>query len=174
MYASAHRLLRMVNALLDVARIEADGLTADPEPTDLAQITQDLLHPFEDAAARAGLTLVAELDPAVGPVLADPELWEKIVLNLVANAIKFTREGSVRVVLTSRGEQVVLRVTDTGPGIPEAELGQVFDRFHRVHSADARDIQGTGVGLTLVAEAARAMGGTATVTPRWGSGPPSR
>ena len=170
MYAGAHRLLRMVNALLDVARIEADGLTAEPEPTDLAQITQDLLHPFEDAASRAGLTLVAELDPTLGRVLADPELWEKIVLNLVANAIKFTREGSVLVVLTSRGEQVVLRVTDTGPGIPESEIGQVFDRFHRVHSGDARDVQGTGVGLTLVAEAARAMGGTARVESEVGVG----
>ena len=170
MYASAHRLLRMVNALLDVARIEADDLVASPEPTDLAQVTQDLLHPFHDAAARAGLTLVSELNPAVGPVLADPELWEKVVLNLVANAIKFTREGSVRVVLTSRGDQVVLQVADTGPGIPEAELGHVFDRFHRSHSADARDIQGTGVGLTLVAEASRAMGGSATVTSEVGMG----
>ena len=170
MYASAHRLLRMVNALLDVARIEADGLTADPEPTDLAEITMDLLHPFADAASRAGLTLVSELDPAVGPVLADPELWEKILLNLVANAIKFTREGSVLVVLTSRGEQVVLRVTDTGPGISESEIGQVFDRFHRVHSGDVRDIQGTGVGLTIVAEAARAMGGTVRVESEVGAG----
>ena len=73
-------------------------------------------------------------------------------------------------VLTDRGEQVVLRVTDTGPGIPESELGQVFDRFHRVHSGDARDIQGTGVGLTLVAEAARAMGGTARVESELGVG----
>jgi signal transduction histidine kinase len=170
MYASAHRLLRMVNALLDVARIEVDGLTAEPQPTDLAALTADLLHPFEDAAARTGLTFVAELDAVVGTVMADPELWEKVVLNLVANAIKFTHEGSVLVGLTVRDERLVLRVRDTGHGIPESELSHVFDRFHRVHTTDARDVQGTGIGLTIVAEAVRAMGGTATVTSEIGFG----
>jgi signal transduction histidine kinase len=161
MYANAHRLLRMVNALLDVARIETDGLTSAPETTDLVQITRDVLQPFATAATRAGLVLETELDPGLGLVVADPELWEKIVVNLVANAIKFTSDGSVRVSLTRRDDEVVLRVTDTGLGIPEAEVARVFDRFHRVQNDGSRNIQGTGVGLTLVAEAARAMGGSA-------------
>ena len=77
MVQSAHRLLRMVNALLDVARIEADGLTATPTTVDLVQLTQDLLQPFESAAQRAGLALETRLDPFLGMVTADPELWEK-------------------------------------------------------------------------------------------------
>jgi signal transduction histidine kinase len=170
MHSSAHRLLRMVNALLDVAHIEADGLTASPEPTDLAQITRDLLQAFDPAASRAGLVLEIDLDPALGLVLADPELWEKIVLNLVANAIKFTREGSVRVTLENRDEQVVLRVADTGVGIPESDIGRVFDRFHRVHDSGSRSIEGTGVGLSIVADAARAMGGSVTAESRPGVG----
>lgn len=170
MHSSAHRLLRMVNALLDVARIEADGLTAAPEMTDLVQVTRDLLQPFELAADRAGLDLATELDPTLGHVLVDPELWEKIVLNLVANAFKFTPRGSVRVLVGSREEQVVLRVSDTGVGIAAAEVGRVFDRFHRVRDDANRSVEGTGIGLALVAEAARAMGGTAAVESEPGVG----
>ncbi len=170
MHSSAHRLLRMVNALLDVAHIEADGLSASPEPADLAQIARDLLQAFDPAASRAGLVLEIDLDPGLGLVLADPELWEKIVLNLVANAIKFTREGSVRVTLESRDEQVVLRVADTGVGIPETEVGLVFDRFHRVQDSGSRSVEGTGVGLSIVADAARAMGGSVVAESEPGSG----
>ncbi len=97
MHSSAHRLLRMVNGLLDVARIETDGLQATLEATDLAELTRDLLQPFASAAERAQVTLETHLDPALGMVQVDPELWEKIVLNLVANAIKFTRDGSIGV-----------------------------------------------------------------------------
>ncbi len=170
MAQSAHRLLRMVNGLLDVARIEADGLSSTPLLIDLAQITRDLLQPFESAAERAGLELRSRLDADVGLILIDPELWEKIVLNLVANAIKFTPTGHVEIVLTHRDEQVVLTVTDTGTGIPESDLDQVFDRFHRIETAGAHSIEGTGIGLTLVAESAAAMGGAVTVDSQPGTG----
>ncbi|MCW2849726.1 MAG: Sensor protein [Marmoricola sp.] len=170
MHQSAHRLLRMVNALLDVARIEADGLQAHLEPTDLMQLTHDLLQPFANAASREGLQFAADLDPDLGVVLADPELWEKLLLNLVANAIKFTPEGSVRVSLGSRGADLVLRVTDTGTGIPVSDVAQVFDRFHRVPDSGGRSIEGTGIGLTLVAESAQAMGGSVTVESEVGTG----
>ncbi len=170
MHQSAHRLLRMVNALLDVARIEAHGLVAVPETTDLVQVTEDLMQPFVAAAARGGQVLETELDPALGLVLADPDLWEKIVLNLVANALKFTPEGSVRVSLGRQEDQVVLSVTDTGLGIPGSDVARVFDRFHRVQEHGSRNIEGTGIGLTLVAEAARAMGGTATARSELGVG----
>ncbi len=170
MHSSAHRLLRMVNGLLDVARIEADGLLASPEATDLSELTRDLMVPFESAAGRTGLELETRLDPSIGIVWVDPALWEKILLNLVANALKFTREGSVTVTLTAAQDQIVLRVADTGVGIPESEVGQVFDRFHRVQTGGARSIEGTGIGLALVAEAARAMGGSTGLTSEVGVG----
>ncbi len=170
MHSSAHRLLRMVNGLLDVARIEVDGLRAAPEATDLAELTRDLMEPFASAAGRAGLELETRLDTSIGVVSVDPALWEKIVLNLVANAIKFTREGSVTVTLTAAQDRIVLRVADTGVGIPESEVGHVFDRFHRVQTGGARSIEGTGIGLSLVAEAARAMDGTTALTSEVGVG----
>ncbi len=142
MHSSAHRLLRMVNGLLDVARIEADGLSATPEMTDLEALTRDLLQPFEVAAVRAGLVLETELQSELGPVLADPSLWEKIVVNLVSNAIKFTRSGTVAVTFSHCDEHVLLRVADTGPGIAPAELGRVFDRFYRVQNGDGSQHRG--------------------------------
>ena len=170
MVQSAHRLLRMVNALLDVARIEADGLTATPTTIDLVQITRDLLQPFERAADRAGLRLEVRLEEALGPVLADPELWEKIVLNLVANAIKFTDHGTVEVTLASQDDHLLLTVSDTGLGMAEADVAQIFERFHRIETPGAHTVEGTGIGLTIVAEAVAAMGGTVTARSEPGIG----
>ena len=170
MYASAQRLLRMVNGLLDVARIEADGLVATPEPTDIAELTLDALTPFESASKRAGLVLDLRLDASLGVVEVDPGLWEKVVVNLVANALKFTQVGTITVTLDADADQLRLRVSDTGVGIPESEAAQVFERFHRVNSTGGRTIEGTGIGLSLVAEAAAAMGGTVSVSSEVGSG----
>ena len=86
-------------------------------------------------------------------------MWEKIVLNLISNALKFTFEGRVRVSLAARGDEVELEVEDTGTGIPEHELPHVFDRFHRVQGARARTQEGSGIGLALVQELARMLGG---------------
>ena len=170
MHGSAHRLLRMVNGLLDVARIEAGGVHADLEPTDLAALTRDLLQPFDAAAARAGIAMESRLDPAIGIVTVDPGLWEKIVINLVSNALKFTLEGTVTVELVRVGHEARLRVTDTGVGIPETEIDLVFDRFHRVQHSDGRTIEGTGIGLALVFEATESLGGEVTVTSQAGVG----
>jgi signal transduction histidine kinase len=170
MHDSAHRLLRMVNGLLDVARIEADGLPVVTEPTDLAELTDDVLQPFASAAARAQLALEVDLDPTVGVVQVDPALWEKAVVNLVANAVKYTPVGTVRVELRRSGDQVVLEVSDTGVGIPADQLGRVFERFHRVQQTGGRTIEGTGIGLALVAEAARILGGSTEVSSEVGVG----
>ena len=91
-------------------------------------------------------------------------MWEKMVLNLLSNAFKFTLEGSVLVRLRVVGNDVQLSVTDTGTGIPEEELPRVFERFHRVESSQGRTFEGTGIGLALVRELARLHGGTVDVT----------
>jgi signal transduction histidine kinase len=174
MLASSHRLLRLVNALLDVARSEAEGGAvggADRlEPVAVASLTSDVLQPFAPAAARAGLVLDVDLAPDEGAVLLDPLAWERITVNLVANALKYTLEGRVAVTLERAGDELVLRVSDTGVGIPEEDLDRVFDRFHRVHTDQGRSIEGSGIGLALVADAARALGGRVGVESRLGEG----
>ena len=97
-------------------------------------------------------------------------MWEKIVLNLLSNAFKFTFEGRITVELRSHGDHVDLRVVDTGVGIPEADLPRMFERFHRVKHSRARTHEGTGIGLALVQELARLHGGGVTVTSQEGRG----
>ena len=158
------RLLKLVNTLLDFSRIEAGRVQATYEPTDLAGFTADLASVFRSAIERAGLRLVVDCEPLRDPVYVDRDMWEKIVLNLLSNALKFTLEGEIAVGLRQADEAVQLTVTDTGIGIPAEELPRVFERFHRVRSARGRTHEGTGIGLSLAQELVRLHGGTIEVT----------
>ena len=169
-HRNALRLLRLVNTLLDFSRIEAGRIDASYEPTDLAALTIDLASAFRSALEKAGLALVVDCPPLPEPVYVDRDMWEKIVLNLLSNAFKFTFEGEIRVALRWCGDHVELRVADTGVGIPEADVGRVFERFHRVRHARARTHEGTGIGLALVQELARLHGGSVSVASEEGRG----
>jgi len=115
------RLLKLVNTLLDFSRIEAGRIEAVYEPTDLAAYTAELASVFRSAIERAGLQLRVDCPTLPEPVYVDREMWEKIVLNLLSNAFKFTFEGEIKVGLRWCGERVELTMADTGVGIPEAE-----------------------------------------------------
>lgn len=169
-HRNALRLLRLVNTLLDFSRIEAGRVDASYEPTDLAELTAGLASAFRSAIERAALSLVVDCPPLPEPAYVDRDMWEKIVLNLLSNALKFTLEGEIRVQLRARGERVELSVADTGVGIPVADLDRVFERFHRVRHARARTQDGTGIGLALVQELARLHGGTVTAESEEGRG----
>ncbi|WP_111552315.1 SpoIIE family protein phosphatase [Kitasatospora sp. SolWspMP-SS2h] len=157
------RLSRLVNTLLDFSRIEAGRMRARPEPVDLARVTAELAAVFRSAAQRAGLVLEVDCAPLSAPVPVDPELWEKVVFNLLSNALKFTFEGTVRVRVRERDGRALVTVEDTGVGVPAAELPRLFDRFHRVENSRARSHEGSGIGLALVKELVELHGGTITV-----------
>ena len=169
-HRNALRLLRLVNTMLDFSRIEAGRATAQFEPVDLSQLTADLASVFRAAVEKAGLALRVECPPLGTLVQVDRDMWEKIVLNLVSNAFKFTLAGEIRVRLERRGGRVALSVCDTGTGIPAAELPRVFERFHRVEGTKGRTHEGTGIGLALVQELARLHGGTVDITSTVGQG----
>jgi PAS domain S-box-containing protein len=164
------RLLRLVNTLLDFSRIEAGRIDASFEPTDLATLTIELASMFRSAAEKAGLALVVDCPRLPEPVYVDRDLWEKVVLNLLSNALKFTLEGEIRVTLGWHGDHAALRVADTGIGIPPADLPRMFQRFHRVKQGRGRTHEGTGIGLALVRELATLHGGSASVESREGHG----
>ncbi|MBV9959187.1 MAG: PAS domain S-box protein, partial [Acidobacteria bacterium] len=164
------RLLKLVNTLLDFSRIEAGRVQAVYEPTDLAAYTSHLAGAFRSAIERANLKLIVDCPPLPEPVYVDREMWEKIVLNLLSNAFKFTFEGEVRVGLGQSAERVELVVADTGVGIPEAELPHVFERFHRVGNTRSRTYEGTGIGLALVQELVKLHGGDINVESAEGRG----
>ncbi|PSB63135.1 diguanylate cyclase, partial [filamentous cyanobacterium CCP1] len=164
------RLLRLVNMLLDFSRIEAGRVQATYEPTDLAMLTADLVAMFRSAIDRAGLQLRVECPPLPEPVYVDREMWEKIVLNLLSNAFKFTFAGEIAVSLRWLGASVELKVCDTGTGIPEAEIPRLFERFHRVQGARGRTYEGSGIGLSLVQELVKLHGGAIQVNSRVNQG----
>ncbi|MEH2324554.1 MAG: ATP-binding protein [Nostoc sp.] len=164
------RLLKLVNTLLDFSRIEAGRTIASYEPIDLATYTAELASIFRSAADSAGLQLIVDCPPLAEPVYVDREMWEKIVLNLLSNALKFTFVGEIAVSLHPIGMMVVLVVRDTGTGIPADEVPRLFERFYRVKGIKGRTFEGTGIGLSLVQELVQMHGGTITVDSTFGQG----
>lgn len=158
------RLLKLVNTLLDFSRIEAGRAQAVYEATDLSVYTGELASVFRSAIERAGLQLVVNCPPLSEPVYADREMWEKIVLNLLSNAFKFTFEGEIEVSLQETDDSAELRVRDTGVGIAADQLQHVFKRFHRLKDTRGRTHEGSGIGLALVQELAKLHGGTVSVS----------
>jgi PAS domain S-box-containing protein len=154
-YRNSRRLLKLVNTLLDFSRIEAGRAQASYEPVDLAKLTAELASNFASVCEKAGLRLNVRCAPLPQPVHVDRDMWEKIVLNLVSNAFKFTFEGGIDVSLAERGGLAELEVRDTGVGIAPEEVPRVFDRFHRVEGARSRTHEGSGIGLALVQELVR-------------------
>jgi signal transduction histidine kinase len=164
------RLLKLVNSLLDFSRIEAGRIQASYEPVDVGTLTAGIASAFGSLVERAGIELTLDCPPSPEPVHVDREMWEKIVLNLVSNAFKFTLQGRITVRVESDAEWVRLVVTDTGTGIDAVSLPHIFERFYRVEGARGRTYEGTGIGLALVRELAKLHGGTATVESESGKG----
>ena len=164
------RLLRLVNTLLDFSRIEAGRVKAVYQATDLAAFTTELAGVFRSATERAGLRLIVDCQPTQDIGYIDRDMWEKIVLNLVSNAFKFTFDGEIAVTLTQVGKAAELRVRDTGVGIPAEEIPHLFDRFHRVPNTRSRTHEGTGIGLALVNELVKLHGGTMHAESKLGQG----
>ncbi|WP_214401624.1 SpoIIE family protein phosphatase [Pseudonocardia lacus] len=156
------RLGRLVNTLLDFSRLQAGRTRARFVPTDLAAFTAELTGMFRAAIERAGLRLEVRIDEPGEPVWVDRDSWEKIVSNLLSNAVKFTFTGTIGVRLHRTGAEVQLQVSDTGIGVPAAELELLFDRFHQVRGARGRSAEGSGIGLALVRDLVGLHGGTVT------------
>ena len=157
------RLLKLVNSLLDFSRIEAGRAQATHEAVDLPRLTSDLASCFRSACERASLKLLVRCEPFSAPVYVDRDMWEKIVLNLLSNAFKFTFAGKIEVLLREIGGYAELSVKDTGVGIPQSEVPKLFERFHRIEGQKSRTHEGTGIGLALVSELVKLHSGTIQV-----------
>ncbi|HEX2678438.1 MAG TPA: ATP-binding protein, partial [Polyangiales bacterium] len=169
-HRSEMRLHKLVNSLLDFARIEAGRIEACYEPVDLGALTRDLASAFRAAFERAALSFEVDCPSLSVPTYVDRDMWEKIVLNLLSNAFKFTFEGRVVIELREAADRVELCVTDTGTGVPEHELPRLFERFHRIAGTRSRTHEGSGIGLALVHELVKLHGGTVSVESRLGAG----
>ncbi|HET8824352.1 MAG TPA: ATP-binding protein [Terriglobales bacterium] len=164
------RLLKLVNTLLEFSRLEAGRIRASYRPADLAQLTTDLASVFRSAIERAGLVLNVDCPALPQQPYVDREMWEKIVLNLLSNALKSTFEGGISVHLRDLGSDCELSVRDTGTGIPENEMPHIFERFRRVEGAKRRTHEGSGIGLALVSELVKLHAGQIQVASEVGRG----
>lgn len=168
---NALRLLGLVNDVLDLAKLEStQTLPTRAVAIDFGKTTRRLVADVVEAAAARGQSLAVEAPEGVHATLDERHL-ERIVLNLLSNAMKFTPAGGeIRVIVSADAAGFQLAVKDSGIGIPEESLGTIFERFRQLDQGRARKYEGTGIGLTLVSELTRLLGGTIAVASRVGEG----
>ena len=168
---NALRLLKLVDDLLELARAETAGLRLRLAPVDMSRLLLDLVDQVRPLAGRKRLKLTLEAEGPVREIRGDRDHLERIALNLLGNAVKFTPDrGSVRVRIAELDDAVRVEVQDTGIGIPESDLGRIFERFHQVDSSSTRRFGGTGIGLALARELVELHGGVIEATSAVGKG----
>jgi signal transduction histidine kinase len=169
--ASGDYMLRLVNNLLDLRRMESGVEQLQPAPIHVDRILQLVVAMARPRASEKQMTIALEVQPELRPVLTDELLVRRVVDNLLSNAIKYTpSDGSVRVTAKQRGEAVEIAVSDTGIGLTEDEQRMLFQRFFRSSRPEARQERGTGLGLALVQESIRRVGGQIAVKSQVGKG----
>ncbi|AUX29163.1 MULTISPECIES: ATP-binding protein [Sorangium] len=168
---SGRRLRRLVDDVLDYQKIEAGKMQVDWEAVDVTELVADMVEEARPAAERGGVQLSLQVDPALGTVPLDRRKFEKIALNLLGNALKFTPAGGrVDVGLRRADGLFELSIEDTGPGIPPDQRHLLFQRFQQIDASATRKHEGTGIGLSLAKELAELMGGTVGVESEPGVG----
>jgi PAS domain S-box-containing protein len=151
-HRNAMRLLKLVNTLLDFSLIGSGRMKAKFIPTNITAYTANLAANFRSVIEKAGMQFVVSVEDIEVPVYIDRQMWEKIVFNLLSNAFKYTLKGTITVNLKRERNNVLLKVKDTGLGIPENELPNMFTRFHRVLNNEGRSFEGSGIGLSMIKE----------------------
>jgi len=170
-YDSSHNLLNLINDALDLSKIEAGRMELVIAPLSLYDLIRQWQSQMAVIAEKKGLPFEVELDPSVPEMLlGDKDRIRQIVANLLSNAFKFTSSGQVRLEVKWENEALVIRVCDTGIGIPPHALGYIFDEFRQVDSSSQRVYGGTGLGLAIVRRLCLMMGGSVQVSSKLGEG----
>ncbi|TPQ28125.1 PAS domain S-box protein [Methylomonas koyamae] len=167
---SGKLLLTIINDILDFSKIEAGKLEIESVPLDPGYLADTALQTFAEAGAVKGLKLLVQNDALPKACLGDPVRISQILINLIANAIKFTQTGEICLSGSCEGGELVFRVRDTGIGIAESNLARLFEAFEQADSATTRKFGGTGLGLAISRRLALMMGGTLEVDSRLGVG----
>jgi signal transduction histidine kinase len=171
MHANGMRLLKLINDLLDLVRLESGRLEVKREPMEMTAFIRGIGSAAQQMADNKGIHLEIFVEPDFGAVLADKDKLEKVVLNLVFNALKFTpRDGRVELRVVKSGNDFTITVADTGIGISPKNLPYVFDRFWQADGSSKRKFQGVGIGLSLVKELTEIHGGKVSAESEEGKG----
>ncbi len=168
---NSERLQNLIEDLLELSRLESNEFKLKREKIDLPVVAGLVLSLFRERAERKGIQLLTEIPSGVQAVETDQRALEQVLSNLVDNAVKYCPAGSSVKLRAANGDgSVRLTVEDTGPGISEAHLPRLFERFYRVDAGRSRDVGGTGLGLSIVKHMVEAMGGDVTVRSTVGKG----
>jgi signal transduction histidine kinase len=171
MQSNGMRLLKLINDLLDLVRLESGQIVVKAEPMEVADFVRGLASSVRQVAHDKRINLETKVDPELAWVQADRDKLEKIILNLLFNALKFTPAGGrVSLLAEKTGDHYVLKVQDTGMGISEKNLANVFSRFWQADDSSRRKYQGVGIGLALVKELTEVQSGTVSVESHEGKG----
>ncbi|MBV0882004.1 response regulator [Noviherbaspirillum sp. L7-7A] len=170
MARATRQLAGLVESLLEYTRLESGRIEARPESLDAAAIVQEVLSAHADQAASAVTLSLEPQQAAVPPIVSDARLLRIVLANLISNALKFTSQGSVTVRLMTEHDTHVFEVADTGQGIDEADTTRIFQPFERLEPVQHKSLPGVGLGLALVDQIVRALGGRITVSSRLGQG----
>lgn len=171
MKQNCYRLLRLVNNLIDITKIDAGFFTINETNNNIVNLIEEIISSVDDYIKNKGLSITFDTDVEEKIIGCDPDKIERIILNLLSNAVKFTPSGGkITVTIEDGKEYICIRVKDTGRGIPEDKLSSIFERFVQVDKSLARDHEGSGIGLSLVKELVELHGGTISVNSKEGCG----
>ena len=171
-HSSGTHLLGLIDEILDLSKIEAGHVELHPELFDLREFAEGVLSTMAPMAERRGNALSANYANDIGGIVTDRFRLNQILFNLLSNGCKFTENGkvSLSVVAEDDGQMIVFKVSDTGIGIPEDKMGDLFEEFTQVHPEMVRSYGGTGLGLSITKSLSEMMGGTVSVESEWGAG----
>jgi signal transduction histidine kinase len=167
---SARHLLSLINDVLDISKIEAGQFQIAHVSFDLRQTIEKSIESALPLASEKGLELTYAISPEIETLTGDQRRTEQILLNLISNAIKFTEKGSVKIECESEGDNVIIKVIDTGIGIKAEDMGKLFKVFQQIDIGLTRKYEGTGLGLSICKRLVELMGGQISLTSVWGSG----
>jgi CheY-like chemotaxis protein/signal transduction histidine kinase len=168
--SNARTLLALINDILDLSKIEAGRAEVIKESVEAQPLVEECLATIKEALKGKDVETRAEIAPSCARVFTDPLKLRQVLLNLLSNAAKFTDAGEVVCTLEAEDSTLIVRVEDTGAGIPSDQLPFIFDKFRQVDGSSRRRVGGTGLGLAIVREVVTLLGGTVNVTSALGRG----
>jgi two-component system, OmpR family, phosphate regulon sensor histidine kinase PhoR len=169
--ANTERMQRLVDNLLDLARLEAGHWQPEPEPLDVAELARDTWDSLTQRSQASEVDFAVEIGPRAETVVADPDALRQILTNLLENALRYTPAGGrISCRSTIDGTGIAISVTDTGSGIAPEHLPRIFERFYRSDASRSREEGGTGLGLAIVKHLVEAHGGRVSAESRRGRG----
>ena len=171
MKQNCYRLLRLINNLIDITKIDAGYFEIYESNNNVVELIENITLSVTDYAKSKGLSLLFDTDIEEKIIACDPEMIERIILNLLSNAIKFTEPGGkIKVSIKNGSDNICIKVKDTGRGIPKEKLNSIFDRFVQVDKSLTRDHEGSGIGLSIVQTLVELHGGTIYANSKVGHG----